>query len=55
MISPSAGSLSEEQFLAEYLERLKDGRVAEPGEKAMRGKEGQTLMDKAMPGGSLKV
>ena len=55
MISPSAGSLSEEQFLADFIEGLKKERVAAPGERAMEGKEGQTLMDKAMPGGSLKV
>ena len=53
MISPSAGYRSEEQFLADFLERLKEKR-AWPGDAAMKGEVRNDIIGK-VERGVLKV
>ena len=54
MISQSAGSLSEEQFLADFLERMKEKRVPGPGDTAMKGEVRKDIIGK-VERGVLKV
>ena len=54
MISPSAGYQSEDQFLADYLERMKEKRVPGPGDTAMKGEVRNDIIGK-VERGVLKV
>ena len=54
MISPSAGYQSEDQFLADFLERLKDKRVPGPGDTALKGEVRNDIIGK-VERGVLKV
>ena len=54
MISQSAGSLSKEQFLADFLERLKEKRMPGPGDAAMKGEVRDDIIGK-VEDGRLKV
>ena len=54
MISPSAGYQSEDQFLADFLERLKEKRMPGPGDAAMKGEVRDDIIGKVQDG-RLKV
>jgi hypothetical protein len=54
MISPSAGYQSKEQFLADFLERMKEKRVPGPGDSALRGEVRNDIIGK-VERGVLKV
>ena len=54
MISPSAGYQSKEQFLTDFLERMKEKRVPGPGDTALRGEVRNDIIGK-VERGVLKV
>ena len=50
MISPSAGYQSEEQFLSDFLERMKEERMPGPGDEALKGEVRNDIIGKVNRG-----